>query len=74
MPKCDFKCDFNFIEIALHHVCSPVNLLHIFRKPFPKNTTGQLLLKRDPEIPVLVHILRFNHKVIFSKHLLQKFV
>ena len=25
------KCDFNFIEIALLHGCSPVNLLHIFR-------------------------------------------
>ena len=26
MPKCDFN---NFIEIALRHECSPVNLLHI---------------------------------------------
>ena len=26
------------------HGCSPVNLLHIFRKPFPKNTAGRLLL------------------------------
>ena len=34
----------NFIEIALQHGCSPVNLLHIFRKPFPRNTTGWLLL------------------------------
>ena len=24
----------NFIEIALPHGCSPVNLLHIFRTPF----------------------------------------
>ena len=34
IPKCDFNkvallC--NFIEIALRHGCSPVNLLHIFR-------------------------------------------
>ena len=35
----------NFIEIALQHECSPVNLLHIFRTPFPKNTYGWLLLK-----------------------------
>ena len=35
----------NFIEIALRHWCSPVNLLHIFRTPFPKNTSGWLLLK-----------------------------
>ena len=35
----------NFIEIALRHGCSPVNLLHIFRTPFPKNTSGGLLLQ-----------------------------
>ena len=34
----------NFIEIALRHRCSPVNLLHIFRTPFPWNTSGRLLL------------------------------
>ena len=34
----------NFIEIALQHRCSPVNLLHIFRTPFSKNTSEQLLL------------------------------
>ena len=33
-----------FIEIALQHGCSPVNLLHSFRIPFPKNTSGRLLL------------------------------
>ena len=35
----------NFIEIAIRHGCSPVNLLHIFRIPFSKNTSGKLLLK-----------------------------
>ena len=35
----------NFIEIALRHGCSPVNLLHIFRTPFVKNTSGWLLLQ-----------------------------
>ena len=34
----------NFIEIALRHGCSPVNLLHIFRTPFPMNASGWLLL------------------------------
>ena len=34
----------NFIEIAFWHGCSPVNLLHIFRTPFLKNTSGRLLL------------------------------
>ena len=32
------------IEIALRHGCSSVNLLHIFGTPFPKNTSGRLLL------------------------------
>ena len=34
----------SFIEIALRHGCSPVNLLHIFRILFPKSTYGGLLL------------------------------
>ena len=32
----------NFIEIALRHGCSPVNLLPIFRTPFPRSTFGWL--------------------------------
>ena len=27
--------------------CSPVNLLHIFRTPFLKNTSGRLLLYKE---------------------------
>ena len=38
MPKCDFN------KVA-RHGSSPVNLLHIFRKPFPRNTPGWLLLQ-----------------------------
>ena len=34
-----------FIEITLWHGCSPANLLHIFRTPFLKITSGWLLLK-----------------------------
>ena len=34
----------NFIEITLQHGCSPINLLHIFRTPFLKNTSEWLLL------------------------------
>ena len=40
----------NFIEITLRHGRSPVNLLHIFRTPFPKNTSGVLLLLLTYEI------------------------
>ena len=36
----------NFIEIIFRHGCSPVNLLHIFRTPFPRNTSMWLLLIR----------------------------
>ena len=32
----------SFIETILRHGCSPVNLLHIFRKPFLKNTSRRL--------------------------------
>ena len=42
MPKCDFNKVA--LQITLRHGCSPVNLLHIFRTPFPKNTSGWLLL------------------------------
>ena len=38
------KLLYNFIEIALRHGCSPVNLQHILRTPFQKNTSGWLLL------------------------------
>ena len=34
----------NLIEIKIQHGCSSVNLLHIFRTTFPKNTSGRLLL------------------------------
>ena len=33
----------NFIEIRLRHGCSTINLLHIFRTPFHKNTLERLL-------------------------------
>ena len=38
------KLQSNFIEIILLHGCSPV-LLHIFRTPFSRNTSGWLLLQ-----------------------------
>ena len=36
----------NFVEITLWHGRSPVNLMDIFRTPFPKNTSGGLLLDK----------------------------
>ena len=38
---------FLVLYIALRHGCSPVNLRHIFRTPFLKNTSGRLRLKSD---------------------------
>ena len=34
-------------EITLRNGCSPVNLLHIFRIPFTKNTFGGLVLQNE---------------------------
>ena len=34
----------NFIEMILQHEFSPVNLLHICRTSFPKNSSGGLFL------------------------------
>ena len=38
------KLQSNFIEIALRHGCSSVNLLHIFRTAFYKNSPEGLFL------------------------------
>ena len=39
MPKRSFnEVASNFIEIALRHGCSPINLLHNFRTPLSKTT------------------------------------
>ena len=47
MPNVNsIKMQSNFIEIKLRHGCSPVNLLHIFKTPFSKNTSGGMLLKQ----------------------------
>ena len=34
----EHPCQSNFIKIALRRGGSPVNSVHIFRTPFPKNT------------------------------------
>ena len=31
-------------SLSVRHGCSLLNLLHILRAPFPKNTSGRLLL------------------------------
>ena len=60
----------NFIDIALQHGCSPVNLLHIFRTPFPTNTSGWLLLavirRCSVKEKMFLKILQNLQKNIFS--------
>ena len=53
----------NFIEIALRHGCSPVNLLHIFRTPSFKNISGRLFL----DIPVSKKHRCREHFDLFGK-------
>ena len=45
MPKCDFsKVAKELYWITPRYGCSPLNLLHTFRTPFTKNTSGWFLL------------------------------
>ena len=72
MKRCDFNRAANFIEITLLHVCSPVNLLHIFRTVFTKNTSGRMLL----EVPTTFYtdqILKKNKHFLWIFSLRYKF-
>ena len=66
MPKYNLiKLQSNFIEIPLRHMCSPINLLHIFRKSFPKNTSERMLLllvkdKKEKDVFLLVAIFFYK--------------
>ena len=53
----------NSFEITLCHGCSSVNLLHIFRTPFPKNTSGWLPLSfvRDHLFMIIMKNVQFLH-------------
>ena len=59
----------NFIEITLRHGCSPVNLLHIFRTPFLKNTSGRLLQKISIHLQMVSEaaVCRCSINPVFSK-------
>ena len=58
------KLPRNFIEITLRHGCSPVNLLHIFRTLFSKNTSGWLFLN--------MHINKIKQEYFKNKTLREK--
>ena len=60
----------NFIEIALRYGCYPVNLLHIFRTSFYKNTSGRLLLSTKENHNILqLDSFMTNVPVIFLVYL-----
>ena len=61
----------NFIEITLRHECSPVNLLHILRTPFPKNTSRGLLLNFFSEV-LLLKIFNIDRKTLVLESLFNK--
>ena len=55
------KLQSNVIEIALRHGFSPVDLLHIFRTPFPRDTSGWLLLKDTVSVKITsMHYLKWT--------------
>ena len=58
------KLQSNFIEITLLHGCSHVNLLHFFRTPFLKNTSGWLLLIIFEDRPTLTHLMPIGNKKV----------
>ena len=58
-----------FIEIALRHGCSPVNLLHIFITPFSKNTSWGLLLVLQMRVAKEAKLLKL---LTFLKELVQE--
>ena len=60
------KCDFNNVALQLRHGSSPVNLLHIFRIPFPKNTSEWLLLTFECKLIVNNNTQKFLLQTGFS--------
>ena len=58
----------NFIEITLLHGCSSVDLLYIFRIPFPKNTSRGLLLYAN-NFKIKHHYVTHNHMLRFTGNL-----
>ena len=79
MPKCYL---WDFIEITLRHGCFPVNLLHIFRTAFLKNTSEFLLpnvnyrssanviftISRSSMPLHWVNLSEFGHSTFFIQH------
>ena len=55
MGAISIKLQSNFIEIALRHVYSPVNLLDIFRTPFLGTPLGGCFLHSQITLNILFY-------------------
>ena len=66
--------EITLIEITLQHGCSPVNLQHIFRSPFRKNTSGWLLLLILKLLSSLVPtiVLSFGYCLVIVEAVVQR--
>ena len=62
-----FSAYVNIIEITFRHGCSPVNLLHIFRTSFLRNTFGEFLLKIAASVMFQTEEFLFCIVSIFSR-------
>ena len=64
-PSCQsaisIKLQSNFIENTLQYGCCPVNLLHIFRTPLHKNTSGELFLEGGGKRYEKLKVIKFSH-------------
>ena len=56
----------NFIEITLRQRRSPVNLLHIFKAPFLKNTFGRLLQSMSTYVYCLFYLHSIQSIICFK--------
>ena len=74
MLQCNFnKVARNVIEILLRYGCSFVNLLIIFRTPFPKNTSGGLLLKNYKSKIISNHLAMSQKMLLGSQSEVENF-
>ena len=56
--------NISIISVTFRHGCSHVKMLHIFRTPFPKNTSGGLLLHLYGKITTSQEKYRKNNNIV----------
>ena len=69
MPKCDFnKVAAAVLKSHFGMSYSPINLLHTFRTPFPKNTSGVLLLWNENKVERFLASLYMVYKKCYNQY------